>query len=35
LALYAWLAIAVLERVRHHFSARAAKAISNKEISQC
>lgn len=35
LALYAWLAIAVLERLRHHFSARAAKAISNKEASQC
>ena len=35
LALYAWLAIAVLERVRHHYGARAAQTISNKEVSQC
>lgn len=35
LALYAWLAIALLERVRHHYGTRATQQISNKEASQC
>jgi hypothetical protein len=35
LALYAWLAIVVLERIRHRYALRATRRISNKEVSKC
>lgn len=35
LALYAWLAIVVLERIRHRCNLRATRRLSNKEVVKC